>query len=178
MFILAILNVYRWEVLAGLWLRRRFMRLMLRSAGDREVVGMMRRNERDLFSFKALVGSRYYAVLLMTYSSFTGAAVGVILSGILAAVSRATGFPGVLTFLSFFVGLCSWGTMAIGLAVAKLGPIPAENPDPEYNGDIGWDYDVEGNPRVGLGISVCGIGISLLGAWLMVTYLPHPSTWG
>lgn len=180
MWILAAVNVYRWEALAGLWLRRRFMRTLLRSSRDQDVARVLDSPDgAELFAFRRLVGSREEAILMMAYSSFTGSAVGMIIGGMfLTALSRSLGFPDIFVFLAYFVALCSWVTMVIGYATAKLGPAPPENPAPEYNGDIGWEFDIERNPRVGLGVSIWGILVSLVGAWSMLVYLPHPSTWG
>lgn len=177
--LLRLVNVFRWEVLVGLWFRRTLMRNLLRSSRDREVARILRSREgKELFSFRRIVGSRAEAVVVMAYLSFAGCAAGTLIAGSLMGAARVLGFPSWLVFLTYFVGLCSWVTMMLGYGIGRLGPTPPENLSPEYSGDIGADFDVENNPRVGIGVSVCGIALSLAIAGLLFVHLPYPSTWG
>ncbi|MFI8525663.1 hypothetical protein ACIGB8_14515 [Promicromonospora sukumoe] len=167
----AALNIFRTEVLLGLWLIRVVARFVVRS---------WRHSFPDSglpFPWATVVADRQDArdsILQLSYFGMSALAVlGVLAFGIPA---RLLGFPAILVFLGFLAALAPCAVVLVAhltirrtLDRAFAAPALAEQ--------VPWELDVEKNPRAFLAVSLWGLALSVVVALALTAWLPHPSTW-
>jgi hypothetical protein len=171
--VLAVLNVFRTEVLIGLWLVRTLARISVRSWRESFP------DPKKPFPWAIVAHDRREAYENMLPLSYFGMGVlgvlGVLLFG---APARLLGFPAILELLGYMAVAvpCLVTLMAYFNVRMRLNKLRDSANAPA--GKVSWDVDIEQNRGVLLGSSICGIVIAALVACAFLVLLPDPSTWG
>ena len=171
--LIAVLNVFRTEVLLGLWLIRVVARFVVRSWRDSSPDPLLP------FPWATVVADRQEArdsILQLSY--FGMSALGVL--GILAfgIPARLLGFPVILVFLGYLAWLAPCAVVVVAhLTVQRTLSLVFDLANPPPAGQSPWELDIEKNPRAFLGASLWGLAVSVVVALALTAWLPHPSTW-
>ncbi|MDR7382223.1 hypothetical protein [Promicromonospora iranensis] len=169
----ALLNVFRAEVLIGLWLIRILARLFVRSWRNASP------DPKHPFPWALSAQDRREAYENMMGLSYFGMSVLGVGGGLVFGVSaRALGFPTILEFLGYLAvaAPCTVTLIAYFVVRHRLARIKDRSDGHESVG-VAWEVDIENNPRVLIGASLSGLAASAILAFLLLIILPDPSTW-
>ncbi|MFI2362547.1 hypothetical protein [Promicromonospora sp. NPDC019610] len=167
------LNIFRTEVLLGLWLIRVVARFAVRSWRDSFP------GPGSSLPWATMVADRQEArdsILQLSYFGMSALCVlGILAFGVPA---RLLGFPVIFTFLGYLAALAPCAVVAVAhLTVQRTLSLAFDIADPPPAGESPWELDVEKNPRAFLGVSLWGLSVSVVVALALTAWLPHPFTW-
>jgi hypothetical protein len=169
----AVLNVFRTEVLLGLWLVRVMARLAVRSWRSAFP------DPDKPFPWALVAHDRREAYENMMGLSYFGMSVLAVGGGLIFGIpARHFGFPPVLEFLGYMAVATPCMVTLIAYLVVRLRLSKTrESSVPSRVGEVAWEVDVEKNQRVLFAASLSGISVAAILAFLLLVALPDPSTW-
>jgi hypothetical protein len=169
--LIAVLNIFRAEVLLGLWLIRVVARFAVRPWRDSFADPSLP------FPWATVVADRQDARDSILQLSYFGMSALAVLGGLAFGIpARLLGFPAILVFLAYLAVLAPCAVVVVAhLTIQQtLDRVFAVSPPAEQSP---WGLNVEKNPRAFLAVSLWGLAASVVVALALTAWLPHPSTW-